>query len=93
MQSIIDNFVLGGTPMAKDRLYAAPKMGGLGLLNVENMIKSAQCLWLSRIEIGGYIDSWRVSIMLQHSFNPLCFRYSPDNRTEHSGTFFTPELA
>jgi len=38
IQRLINEFVLGGTPVAKDRLYVSTKNGGLGLLNVNNMI-------------------------------------------------------
>ena len=83
LQSIIDNFVLGGIPMAKDRLYSRPNKGGLGLLSVENMIKSSQCLWLSRIELGGYIDTWRISAMADHNFSILNFRFQEDRHTSN----------
>jgi len=63
MQEIINDFVLNGIPMAKDRLYTSPTMGGLGLLNVKNMITASHCVWASRIELGGLIDCWRYRLL------------------------------
>jgi len=79
LQGVIDGFVLGGMPYAKDRLYVKPDKGGLGLLNIRQMITAAHCLWLSRIELGGLIDSWRVSILRDCGFDFKKFRPSVQN--------------
>jgi hypothetical protein len=63
MQNLINDFVLNGIPIAKDRLYTSPHLGGLGLLNIKKMIAASHCVWASRIELGGLIDCWRYRML------------------------------
>jgi Reverse transcriptase (RNA-dependent DNA polymerase) len=57
MQGIIDNFVLKGIPWARDRLYSQPDSGGLGILNLEDLIISLKCAWFRRILKDGINDN------------------------------------
>ena len=63
MQNLVNEFVLNGIPVAKDRLYTSPHLGRLGLLNIESMIAASHCVWASRIELGGLIDCWRYRML------------------------------
>ena len=73
MEDIIVNFVLRGTPFARDRLYAHPEKGGLGLVQIEHMLTSLKCSWLERILRDGVNDTWRGDLIVigGHCFQNL----------------------
>ena len=60
--------------MARERLYKLPKYGGLGLLNVADMIRSQQCAWLKRIAKHGITDTWRYHLLYKCGFDPANLR-------------------
>ena len=61
-------------PFAKDRKYHTPEEGGLGLLNISTLLDSIKCSWFKRINTEGINDNWRLNIMDNCYFNPICFR-------------------
>jgi hypothetical protein len=63
MQGICDNFVLKGIPWAKDKLYLRPENGGLGLININDLLESLRCSWMRRITVGGLNDTWRAALL------------------------------
>jgi len=67
MQNLVDGYVTAGTVVAKDRLYKDPKMGGLGLIDLNAYIPALQCSWLRRCT---FIinDSWRRTLALSCNF-------------------------
>ena len=73
MEDIIVNFVLRGTPFARDRLYAHPEKGGLGLVQIERMLTSLKCSWLERILRDGVNNTWRADLIVigGHCFQNL----------------------
>jgi exonuclease III len=74
MQTVINNFVLRGVPWAADKLYDAPKNGGLGLLNIEQLLISLKCAWFKRIYRYGVRDTWSYNLMKNCFFSAKCFR-------------------
>jgi exonuclease III len=78
LQNLIDGYVTKGIVIAKDRLYDHPKVGGLGLINLEHYISALQCSWIRRC-FTVINDSWRWRIAEGCNFNfedPLT--YTPD---------------
>jgi hypothetical protein len=49
IQNIMNNFVLGSTKVAKDRLYLEPKQGGLGLINVDTYLVGLHVAWVKKL--------------------------------------------
>ena len=74
IQQLINNFVLRNMPLAKDRLYRAPGYGGLGLINISNMLDALKCSWFKRIFLDGVTDNWRLNLMIRSFFSVSCFR-------------------
>jgi hypothetical protein len=58
INNIIEDFVTKGIVISKNRIYAHPKRGGLGLLNIENFLAAQKCAWIRRcfFKIN---DAWR----------------------------------
>jgi len=75
----MDSFVLKGMPIAKEKKYAKPKMGGLGLINVKDFSDALKCSWFKKIKNSGPIDWWRRNILEGCFFNLNCFRPSQLN--------------
>jgi hypothetical protein len=67
MQGIIDGFVTNGLVIAKDRLYAEPRFGGLGLIEIKPYCIALQCSWIKRCytELN---DVWRWTLARLSSF-------------------------
>jgi exonuclease III len=61
IQDLMDNFVLGNTRVSKERLYADPEQGGLGLINLKNFLVGLQAAWVKRAYISTR-DNWRVDL-------------------------------
>ena len=83
IQNLVDEYVLKRMPIAKDRLYTKPEFGGLGLINITDLMISLKCSWFKRIANDGVNDCWRAAIMKECYFNPICFRpdqLDPNNR-------------
>ncbi len=80
MQNLIDGYVTKGIVFAKDRLYDAPKEGGLGLINLEHYITALQCSWVRRC-FTTINDSWRWRVADGCNFDfadPLTYNPDPD---------------
>jgi hypothetical protein len=52
LNNACENFVLGAEKVAKTKLYLTPKMGGLGLINMEDFIKALKCSWFKKAILG-----------------------------------------
>ena len=50
IQKTIDEFSTSGLNIGKDRYYRETKVGGLGLINIDDFITSLHCAWFKRIE-------------------------------------------
>jgi hypothetical protein len=80
LQNLIDGYVTKGIVIANDRLYDHPKMGGLGLINLEHYIAALQCSWIRRC-FTVINDSWRWRIADGFNFNfenPQGYNPDPD---------------
>ena len=74
IKQLIENYVIGKMPLAKDRIYRKPDTGGLGLIDIGQLLDSLKCSWFQRIQLDGVNDNWRLGLYSKCFFNPLCFR-------------------
>ena len=74
IKQLIENYVIGKMPLAKDRIYRKPDTGGLGLIDIGQLLDSLKCSWFLRIQLDGVNDNWRLRLYRKCFFNPLCFR-------------------
>jgi hypothetical protein len=58
INGIIEDFVTYGIVIAKERIYAPAKKGGLGLINIENFLAAQKCAWVKRC-FNKINDAWR----------------------------------
>jgi hypothetical protein len=58
MSEIMENFVMHNIVIAKERIYAPAKLGGLGMIKLEPFLVAQKCAWIKRcfIKIN---DPWR----------------------------------
>jgi hypothetical protein len=58
MNELIENFVTNNIVVAKERIYAPAKLGGLGMKKLEPFLIAQKCAWIKRcfIKIN---DPWR----------------------------------
>jgi hypothetical protein len=68
LQTLIDGYVTRGIVVSKDRLYSHPKLGGLGLIDLNQYIMALQCSWIRRCYTV-INDSWRWRIAEAFNFN------------------------
>ena len=78
IQSAIDSFVIRGAPVAANRKYVSPSMGGLGLIKISDLWDSLKCSWFKRIFSDGINDNWRLNISSACFNNFICFRPDPE---------------
>jgi hypothetical protein len=62
-QTLIDEFVLNGQNMSKDRRYLPPEMGGLGIFNLHDFLIAQKCSWVKRAD-NFVIDNWRLTLKM-----------------------------
>ena len=62
MQIIFNNFCKGKLKVSEDRIYLDPKLGGLGLVNLDAFIISQHCQWFKRANFSTR-DNWRVDLL------------------------------
>ena len=77
IQLSIDNFVIRGAPVAANRKYVAPDMGGLGLVRIVDLWDSLKCSWFKRLFCDGINDNWRLDISSACFNNLICTRLDP----------------
>ena len=58
LQSLIDSFVKQNLPVAADRLYLPPALGGLGIFRINSLLTAQHCSWIRRARLLP-IDNWR----------------------------------
>jgi hypothetical protein len=75
LNNVCENFVLGNEKVAKAKLYISPKMGGLGLINMDDFIKALKCCWFKKAMLSTN-DNWKITLrMVTENFSNL---YSAD---------------
>jgi hypothetical protein len=80
---IIEDFVSSGMNIAKNRFYADPENGGLGLFNPEEFFTALKCTWIKRAHSLCH-DNWRRLILNAAQNNNVCLIQELD--TEDMGT-------
>jgi hypothetical protein len=63
LQTMLDDFVLNGLRISKDRYYLPPNEGGLGLIHIGTFLTAQKCSWVKRIH-SNTIDNWRLRFRL-----------------------------
>jgi hypothetical protein len=71
MQKLLDNFVLDGTNIARDRITQPVEMGGLGLFDVEKFLTGQQASWVFKAQKSSR-DNWRYKLRVLCNGNVLC---------------------
>ena len=74
----MESFVTQGLSIAKNRLYAKPEEGGLGLFNLKIFIKALQATWVSK----AYVccnDNWKYDLLENVNFDLHNFTVNLDN--------------
>jgi Reverse transcriptase (RNA-dependent DNA polymerase) len=61
LQNIIENFVVKGTNVSKERIYAKISFGGLNLFKLKDFVVTLQSYWIKRTLLYQH-DNWRNSI-------------------------------
>ncbi len=73
MQKLFDDFALGDTKIARDRMTLPVEMGGLGLFDVEKFLISQQASWVFKAHKSPR-DNWRYKLRSLCNGNVLCAR-------------------
>jgi hypothetical protein len=68
MSEIIENFVTVNIVIAKERIYAPVKKGGLGLINIESFLAAQKCAWIRRC-FSKINDAWRWEFLKLANFS------------------------
>jgi hypothetical protein len=63
LQSLLDDFVVNGMKVSKDRYYLPPNEGGLGLIHLGTFLIAQKCSWVQRLH-ANTIDNWRLRFRL-----------------------------
>ncbi len=71
IQKILDDFALGETKIARNRITLPVEMGGLGLFDVENFLVSQQASWIFKA-LKSSRDNWRYKLRTLCNGNVLC---------------------
>ncbi len=71
MQKLLDDFALGDTKIARDRIKLPVEMGGLGLFDVEKFLISQQASWVLKAHKSSR-DNWRYKLRVLCNGNVLC---------------------
>ena len=71
LQILIDRFVKDTLPVAAERLYLPPALGGLGIFKIDSLLTAQHCSWIRRARLLP-IDNWREDLRA----------VSPGNRIE-----------
>jgi hypothetical protein len=82
MQKSIDDFCIGTLKVAKNRRYEPAKMGGMGLINLNEFVTALQCTWIKRIHFHG-ADTWRFDLLQLCNGNPFLLNTSLVSKREH----------
>jgi hypothetical protein len=77
---ILEKFVKGNLSISKDRLYAKPNEGGLGLIELDSFICSQQSLWVKRA-LDACCDNWREDLFNLTYGNPVILHPDLIDRT------------
>jgi hypothetical protein len=66
----MNNYVVGNLRIAKDRLYADPANGGLGLIDLDQFLVGLHVSWVKKAGLST-IDNWRVDLRSITYGNPF----------------------
>jgi exonuclease III len=61
LQNLMDNYARGTLKISKDRLYADPDQGGLGLINLKHFLIGLHSAWIKKAFISSR-DNWRADL-------------------------------
>ena len=75
MASLTEKFVVGKLNIAKSRFYLPTNLGGLGLINIDEFLRSQQVTWIKKASTSTR-DNWRVD--LTNLFGGNCLISHPD---------------
>ena len=70
IKKLIESYVIGKMPLAKDRIYRKPDAGGLGLIDIGQLLDSLKCSWFQRIQLDGVNDIWRLRLYKKFFLTP-----------------------
>jgi hypothetical protein len=70
IQGVMNNYVVGNLRIAKDRLYADPANGGLGLIDLDQFLVGLHVSWVKKAGLST-IDNWRVDLRSITYGNPF----------------------
>ncbi len=71
MQKMLDDFALGNSKIARNRITQTVEMGGLGLFDVEKFLTSQQASWVLKANLSSR-DNWRYKLRALCDGNVLC---------------------
>jgi hypothetical protein len=80
IEDVITKFVKGKLNISKDRLYAKPSEGGLGLIDLRSFLCAQQVQWIKRIFFAA-CDTWREEVFNLTYGNPLVLDPSLVNKS------------
>jgi hypothetical protein len=69
---MIENFVLQGFNLSKDKLYQDPDLGGLGLFEPRSFFRSLNCSWIKRCSDLTH-DIWRRVLIECAGNDSICY--------------------
>jgi exonuclease III len=70
LQTICNGFVLSNIRLSKEKLYADPESGGIGLINIKDYLCAQRAVWIGRV-FRSTGDCWRVDLSSLCSGNPF----------------------
>jgi hypothetical protein len=71
MQKMLDEFAVGNSKIARDRITQSVEMGGMGLFDIENFLTSQQASWVFKAYHSSR-DNWRYKLRALCNGNVLC---------------------
>jgi hypothetical protein len=79
LQTIIENFVVRGLNISKEKIYSSIQNGGLNLFKLEDFASALHCAWIKRVLTLQH-DNWR-NVLFSISANGIFYvqEYDTDN--------------
>jgi hypothetical protein len=71
MQKLLDDFAIGNSRIARDRITQSVESGGLGLFDIEKFLTSQQATWIFKANLSSR-DNWRYNLRSLCNGNVLC---------------------
>jgi exonuclease III len=70
IQNTVNKFITGNFRFDKNLITASPNLGGLGMINICDYIKSLHCSWVKKAARSS-IDNWRVDLRIISGTDPV----------------------